>query len=332
MSYVRRYSEVVSRTVTVSWGPSENGGSKSVTVDIPVQVNIHVDTNPFDASVGRCNQNVNLLTSAVVATEAAQIASISKNSQKVAGTIVNGFFGYIRSEISQQITELVQKVDAHLLHLRELAKSCVAKQSQMEVDYHRISERYIKVFDDLNRELENRVYALNQPAFNFRNGCSAELSGGTDLAASAAIAGAEGGQLQAIISASAAKKRAVDTIAKIEQFLWRQKHLQSTITRNMLGESAAGVKYSPVCYFESGGEKGAVEKTAICSAFLPHMETGGLTEVFERQNWHAATREWKEQLRRPFNQELASLPDGTHGERVRAMMIRLFDASTTKNF
>ena len=100
MSYSRKYSETItvrgSKTVTVSYPKSESGGSKSVTVDyienVPVDVNIHVDTDPFDSSVSNCNTNVNLLTGAVVATEAAQLISIDKNSKKVASTIVSGFF------------------------------------------------------------------------------------------------------------------------------------------------------------------------------------------------------------------------------------------------
>src|SRR6202012_3821859 len=56
MSYSRQYSEVVSgtgtETVHVSYPASQSGGtvSKTVTVrvDIPVHVNIQVDTNPFD--------------------------------------------------------------------------------------------------------------------------------------------------------------------------------------------------------------------------------------------------------------------------------------------
>ncbi len=63
MSYSRKYHETItvrgSKTVTVSYPKSESGGSKTVTVDyvenVPVDVNIHVDTNPFDDSVEHCN-------------------------------------------------------------------------------------------------------------------------------------------------------------------------------------------------------------------------------------------------------------------------------------
>jgi len=168
MSYTRRYSETVSKTVSVSYPSSQEGGSTSVTVDIPVDVNIHVDTSPFDRSVENCGENVNILTAAVVATESAEIASREFNSRKVANTILGGFFSYIRSEISQQVAELSQNIDADFMHLKELAKSCLAKKKQMEGDYNRISSRYVKIFGDLNNELTNRIYELDKPAFVFK--------------------------------------------------------------------------------------------------------------------------------------------------------------------
>ena len=156
MSYSRRYSETVSKTVsktvTVSYPASQNGGSKSVTVDIlaeiPVEVNIHVDTNPFDRSVEHCGNNVNLLTAAVVATESAEITSKEMNSNKVANSIIGGFFSLIRSDISQQIAELSQNIDAHLMHLKELAQVMPCKKKQMEGDYTRIIR---PIYEDFRR-------------------------------------------------------------------------------------------------------------------------------------------------------------------------------------
>ncbi len=335
MSYTRRYRETVSKTVTVSYSypASQNGGSgsRTVTVDIPVDVNIHVDTTPFDQSVNHCNGSVNLLTGAVVATEAAQIASIDKNSQKVADTIVGGFFGYIRSEISQQVMELSQKVDSHLLHLRELAKSCIAKQKQMEIDYHRISKRYIETFDDLNRELENRIYALNQPAFTFKNNTRTDPASDTDLVSTVAIFGVEGGELQAKISASIAKKRALETIGRVNMFLWKQKQMQSTINRNMLRESAATTRYAPVCYLETGEEKGRIDKSVHNSGFLSEVNPNELIDKFAEQSWKAPTKEQKESLRQYFHSEVSHeySSNDRHGDRVKKMMTRLFDVGST---
>ena len=177
MSYSQSYSEtiykVVSRTVSYDYPPSENGGSDSVYVEIeaeiPVDVNIYVDTDPFDSSVEDCGNNVNLLTAAVVATESAEIISKEINSKKVADTIIGGFFNYIRIEISQQIAVLSQNVDAQTMYLKEMMLTCISKKSQMESDFNRIASRYVKIFKDLNNELSNRIFELDKPAFIFKN-------------------------------------------------------------------------------------------------------------------------------------------------------------------
>ncbi len=233
MSYTRTYRERIavhySGTVSYNYPASQNGGSGTAhysgTEYEDVNVSIEVDTEPFDNSVEHCNTNVNLLTGAVVATEAAQIVSIDKNSKKVAETIITGFFGYIRSEISQQIAELSQNIDAQLMHLKELAQSCLAKKKQMEGDFTRISSRYIKIFDDLNNELSNRIYELDKPTFVFKKELDNQSIRTTnnDLVNTVAIFGKEGSELQSKISASIAKKRALATLNKAKVFLWQQR-------------------------------------------------------------------------------------------------------------
>ena len=241
MSYTRSYSEriIVSghKSETVSYPPSQNGGSHTVTVYyeevVPVDVNIHVDTIPYDRSVNACNQDVQTLTGAVTAFQTAEIASKVVNSKKVATTVIDGFFGYIRSEISQQISELTQAVDAHLMHMRELAQSCMAKKKQLEGDYHRISGRYSKIFEDLNRELTNRVSELDRATFGFVNESNSHNSRyiNSDLVTTVALFGKDNGETLSRLSTSIAKKRALDTLNQAKLFLWQQKYLGRTIAR-----------------------------------------------------------------------------------------------------
>jgi len=100
------------------------------------------------------------LTTSVIATEAAEIESRWRNSKKIAKSVVNGFFNFTRSEISQQVSELTTRVDATLIHLSELSKSVLDKKRQMEVDFNRISSRYVKVFEDLDKETALNIYTF----------------------------------------------------------------------------------------------------------------------------------------------------------------------------
>ena len=172
MSYSRSFSKTIAihYSGSVSYPASQSGGSVSYsgTAYEDVVVNINVDTDAFDSSVRHCNNSVGALTGAVVATEGAQVASIRQNAIKIGQTIVDGFFSTVRSEISQQITELKNRIDADLIHLNELAKRCVDKQRQMESDYNRISGRYLKIFSDLDNELDNRIHEIDRPVFEFR--------------------------------------------------------------------------------------------------------------------------------------------------------------------
>lgn len=117
MSYSRSFTKTIAihYSGTVNYPASQNGGSVSFsgTEYEDVTVNVHVDTAPFDASVDHCNTSVGVLTGAVVATEAAQTASIRKNALKVGNTIIEGFFKTVRSEISQQIMELKIRLMPH---------------------------------------------------------------------------------------------------------------------------------------------------------------------------------------------------------------------------
>ena len=88
MSYTESFSRSIavhySGTVTVNYPASEHGGSTTAsysgTAYEQVDVDIHVDTAPFDASVANCNNHVNGLTASVGAMNTAN-ASLSGRMQ-----------------------------------------------------------------------------------------------------------------------------------------------------------------------------------------------------------------------------------------------------------
>lgn len=348
MSYTRKYHETItvrgSKSKTVSYPKSDSGGSMTVTVDyvenVPVDVNINVDTVPFDNSVENCNTNVNLLTGAVVATEAAQIVSIDKNSKKVASTIISGFFGYIRSEISQQVAELSQNIDAQLMHLKELAQSCLAKKKQMEGDYVRISSRYVKIFDDLNNELSNRVYELDKPTFVFKKETDSQKkrTSENDMVNTATIFGGESGNLHTKISTSIAKKRALDTLNQAKVFLWQQKKLNNTIQQCMLNENTDNQKFSPVCFIETSNEKNQIGKNLFTPTFLTALqENTRKSELIERfsettNSWNVIPKEYNDSLNLYFNSELNKSYSSAdqHGVRVKEMIQKIANLGSMK--
>jgi hypothetical protein len=348
MSYSRSYhetvSQTVSKTVSVSYPASQSGGSTSVTVSmvasIPVDVNILVDTYPFDSSVQTCSNNVNVLTAAVVASQSAMIVAKEKNSKKVADTIIGGFFSYVKSEISQQISELSQNVDALLMHIRELSKSCLAMKTQMEGDYNRITSRYSRTFEELNRELSNRIYELDRPVFGFKRETDFQRKRSLDngLVNTASVFGAESCNLQAKVGISITKKRAFDTLSKARQFLWQQKKLNNTIQHSMLNENVSSQVYAPVCFVELIKGKNQTDKNIYTPDYLTGLKddakSSSLMDSFSSGavSWVKITPEDEKNLKFYFNKELNAtlIQNDAHTTRVREMIRSITDISSIK--
>lgn len=339
MGYKRSFTKriAVHYSGSVSYPASQSGGSVSYsgTAYEDVTVNVNVATEPFDHSVNQCNTHVGVLTGAVVATEAAQVASIRENSRKVGRTIINGFFKTVRSEISQQISELTNRINATLLHLHELGKRCVDKQRQMESDYQRISSRYLKIFDELNSELRNRIYELDRPAFSFRtesDQCASRVIEGREVSTTL-VAGSEESSLQARISASRSKRQARDTIREIDRFLTRQKQLDQLLHHCILDEDRASAIYVPVCWIESCAERDVITRRLYQPEGLPRIPQPELEESLAAESWGEMPAERAEQVRRFFNREVSEHYAATdpHTNRVKECITRMFNLSTIKS-
>jgi hypothetical protein len=343
MSYRRTFSKRIgvrySGSVSYHYPASQSGGSGTAhysgTTYEDVHVNIDVDTDPFDRSVVGVNNNVDVLTGAVVATEVAQIASIDNNAKKVGTAIVDGFFKTIRSEITQQIAALNSQVDATLLLLREWAKRCTDKQLQMSADYGRIANRYLKIFNDLNHELDNRIFELDKPAFAFKR----EADGATqrslagNLAGTAAVFGAEGGDLQVKISISLLKKRALDTVGKTHAFLLKRQRMNRLIFQSMLNESRAATRYAPVCYLETNDGENRTLQQIFPSRLLPEMKDERTANPLLSMTWTDIPAADQDVLRRYFHAETGNMPPSTdkHDIRVRQTIAQLFNIHQTKS-
>lgn len=336
MSYRRTFSKTiyVHYSGSVSYPASQSGGSVSYsgTASETVHVNIDVETDPFDRSVSACNANVGLLTGAVVATEAAQISSIRDNARRVGQTIVNGFFKTISSELSQQIMELTMRADALLVHLRGLGQRCVEKQQQMQVDYQRLASRYMKTFDDLNRELENRIYELDRPAFNVKRVSDEQALRSTSdfLVGSTAVTGAESAALQVRISASKAKHQAYQTIGCADRFLQVQKLMERTIEKTTHADNKVCLYGVPVCYAATEENGGLQNKLFYQPETIAKLQRQQMINAFERTTWKKISAERQEKLGRQLSNEVQSRIDGNdrHSQRVREQIFKMFNAST----
>ena len=169
MSYSKTYNGEVyySGSVSVSYPASEHGGSTTAHYSgtVPVSIKLLVDTDPFDDSVNGCSSSVRHLNGAVVAMNAAQVASIHKSADEVSSHVVNGFFNMIGSELSQNMAAMFAKFKAVFGLLTTKSATLEKQQLVMQDDYARISDRYNKIFQNLDEELEKRIVALDKNVF-----------------------------------------------------------------------------------------------------------------------------------------------------------------------
>ena len=240
MSYRRSYTGYVHYSGTVSYPASQNGGSVSYSGSEPVYITIDVDTNAFDASVGHCNNAVNALTGAVVATEAAQVESKRQASKQIASTIVKGFFDYVGADLSQKIKELSSKCESLFIALMGHKDNCLSKSKQMQDDYNRISKRYSKIFEDLDKETVSRIEVLDKPTFQFAESAQnlVDRNSNTELLGISTISANENIKLETVLSCSHVKQQASILLDKANCYLQGTYRLANSV-RDMLDDSQA---------------------------------------------------------------------------------------------
>ena len=191
MSYSETYSRSVhySGSITVSYPASENGGSKTVNYsgDVPVNITIHVDTNAFDQSVDGTNVALTAVGGALSAAEAAQVAEVTRAGERIAQAATQGFYRLLANEMSAQTSEFSSSCKASAGLLAEEAQQVTDIHGQMVTDYRAIKGRYLRIFRELDRELDRRVRELDREAFQLSKRGMHDVVGGPYVESAAAV-------------------------------------------------------------------------------------------------------------------------------------------------
>lgn len=248
MSYTQTFhtSITVSGSRTVSYPKSESGGTMNVsyTVSEPINVTVQVDTSSYDQSVGSCKYQLDLVTGAVVATQALQVQTKNDAAKEISNTVLTGFFKAVRSELGQQMAELRSQSDACLLEMGQLGKACAGKRDQMQEDFQRISGRYAKLFEELDRELQRRLLAIDQPAFDLmQTNYLADIGSRLlQLPGVAIVAGREGIQSVSLLQVARARRMMGDLVHAMKNYMTMYKRLEQRIEKILRAEEIAETK------------------------------------------------------------------------------------------
>jgi hypothetical protein len=293
---------------------------------VPINVNIHVDTNSFDNSISSANGQINLLTGAIVATEAVHIAAKIKRSQEISNTVVNGFFGLIRSEINQQVTEIKPRIEALFIELGQYQQACIEKKQQLQNDFERISERYSKIYEDLDKEVKTRIFNLNRSAIDVHHTLAnhvQRLFTGRSPGIST-IYNKEGSRLQSILFLTGLKQRALELIDNAKSYLSSERRLSNQLTKAVhpTNNGEMITPKVPVLYFEAGKNVQIIYPDAL-PALKDHSSI--IEQGFSNVQWNTS----RDRIDAFFKLELANKSmDTKMSPRVLSEIARLWTKNT----
>lgn len=322
------------RTFSYPIGTSGGSGPKDFDIKEDLEFDIYVDTDEYDRQADDCGNSVNLLTGSVVATETAQVANIEDNSKKIASTIVNGFFKNVKSSLSTIAVEQKQILESRLAHLQMQAKELLIKQKQMDSDYRRTSARYVKMFQDLNQELETRVKRLDAPVYKATGNMSQEADRilHSDYTYVVSVVNSENTSLTAQIGAAVMKTEALQMTGQAAHFLAiyensRQAIASTTISIDINGDEF----YLPVVYVQCYNGTDNTDEEIYCDEnVLPLAQIKDAVSVlFNGSKDSKDSYNKKAEVIKPyFTEELESCFNGKadeHSRRVREMMVKLLN-------
>lgn len=230
MSYTRSYSSsiTVEGSKNVHYPASEHGGYETVhfSETVPINIDITVETTPFDNSIDNASMNVDGLTASVVAMNAANCAAIAQNAKKISDSLINGFYSLINSDITVKKSENNSQLQSKTALLLALSQDVKDKHLRMSEDVERLRAHYGSIFRDLDSELAKRIMEFDKPAFNLNSGVREDIILKPLRTIGAVTASGVGGDSYSTSSISIARIR-----SKVSQVL---NNMSESINKNLM--------------------------------------------------------------------------------------------------
>lgn len=267
MSYTRSARTVitVSGSRTISYPASDHGGTTTVhfTQEVPVTVNVHVETSEFDNAVRNTEKNVDVLTGAVTAMDTAQTAAIRESSEKISNTLIDNFYHLINSDLSMQKSENKSELQAKFALLINLSKDMIGKLDRMTADLARLRRHYYKIFKGLDDDLEKRITMLDKNAFDlagnvgnqlimtpYKNGIGANMSSMLEMT-----------KTDNLIVTARMKEKSLRVLDGITNSVRKSEAFNDSISSvlQMDADDTAEIEYMPVIFCRSHNVSGNTE-------------------------------------------------------------------------
>lgn len=291
-----------------------------------------IDTKPMANEIKSVSKNIQGTTAAVVGMKVAVIKAEQEAADHVCDNVNKGFYTLIHSQISQKIAKLQSDVDAHLMKLNQLRKQLIAIKDRMERDYGMISQRYIKLFRGLNKNLEQRIYELDKPIMEFAmKDINAISNRKKHMTATVPLSQKESLSVSQQILTSNMKFQGMRVIDSMSRFLTNMKEQDELAQEILLETPAAGkdaslmvpVIISEVRYDKYGNTRLDVLPPAI------GLNGKAMDNIRTTVNMEVMKLDWQEE---PLSNEIKSefgkyLSSSSASQRVKDMANKLFIAN-----
>lgn len=292
-----------------------------------------VDTTPMADELQSVSNHVKGTTAAVVTMQTAVIAAENDGAGKVCSNVNRGFFTLMRSQISQKIASKQSRVEALLLHLGQQKRQLLGIKANMEREYLRISQRYHKIFDSVNKELQSRITQLDQPVFDLvekhmktsSNRMNA-LSGWVSTSQAEALTKAQQ------ITVSNMKRNAQIALEQTTDFL-EQIGEQRALARKIIISNPAGnddrdFKIPVIIWETQSDASGATRAEVVTPRVLTRINASEINNAVRSSD----NLQWSYGAQSPqVSVEFARLVDSSSSkDRVKSMAKRLFEQSNYK--
>ena len=302
------------------------------------EYNFTVDTHPLAEGLDTVSHNVNVVSTAVVAMQTAVVLSEKEASDKVCKSIDEGFYMFLRARMSRRVAEFASSMSSRVGSLGQTASAIEHTHQQMQGDFLRIKSRYVKVFDKLDRELEQRVRELDRPAMELARVRSEVLVDRQCREAPSALCyAADSATVSLKASNARVKARASESIAQLGAGVQLIEGYQRA-TRSVFeergheseqqGKREVSYEYVPVVY-------SIAESQMVPGSFSLEVQTPSVLDPGTQSEIAQGVRRGQGQLMgseaRDINAVRASFVEKTRSaqvsDRVAQKMMELFDSS-----
>lgn len=294
-----------------------------------------IDTHEMAQTLHSVQGHVDGTTGAVVAMQSAVIAAEKKGADLVCKRVNQGFYAMVHSQISQKMARLQSRVDAQIMRLNQQRKQLESIRRVMERDYQMISQRYLKLFNTLNRELRQRVTELDRPIMNFASAETDKMTNRNDQTVSIVPVGqAEAVKAANKLIASRLKNNAARAISTIERFIVAANNLNAITGHILLRRHADADSQQivvPAIILESNFDASNHNQTYVYVSSVTEASASARNEI--EQSLYEVSRsgdlKWKECSEKPAeleNRFREYVANSGLADRTKQMINAMFDS------